>query len=95
MHTIDRNKQSDRIYKICEGSEKPIDKLLQNLEDQATLLPYKKAPDRASPFLNPSQTGLPARLFYNWSAGGAWCPYMARLLFTTPINSQLLNRGSI
>lgn len=49
------------IYKICEGSEKPIDKLLQNLKDrkssleyhlqlaQATLLPYKKAPDRASP----------------------------------------------
>ena len=43
----------------------------------------------------PSQTVSPARHFFNWRARGAWCPYMARLLFISPINIRLLNRGSI
>ena len=93
---------------ICEGSEKAVDRLLQNLEDrkssleyrlqlaQATLTSLQEISRQGLPTLvNPSQTVSPARHFFNWKARGAWCPYMARLLFINPINIRLLNRGSI
>ena len=93
---------------ICEGGEKPVDRLLQNLEDRKSSLEYRlqlaqetltslqESFRQGLPILvNPSQTVSPARHFFNWSAGGAWCPYMARLLFINTINFRLLNRGSI
>ena len=99
---------SGATVSICEGREKAVDRLLQNLEDrkssleyrlqlaQATLTSLQESSRQGLPTLvNPSQTDSPARHFFNWSAGGEWCPYMARLLFINPINIRLLNRGSI
>ena len=99
---------SGTTVSICEGGEKAVDRLLQNLEDrkssleyrlqlaQATLTSLQESSRQGLPTLvNLSQTVSPARHFFNWSAGGAWCPYMARLMFINPINIRLLNRDSI
>ena len=99
---------SGTTVSIREGGEKAVDRLLQHLEDRKSLLEYRLQLAQATltsvqessrqglpTLVNQSQTVSPARHFFNWSAGGAWCPYMARLLFINPINIRLLNRGSI
>ena len=99
---------SGATVSISEGGEKAVDRLLQNLEDrkssleyplqlaQATVTSLQESSRQGLPTLvTPSQTVLPAHHFFNWSAVGAWCPYMARILFINPINIRLLNRGSI
>ena len=99
---------SGATVSICEGGEKAVDRLLQNLQDRKSSLKYRLQLAQATltslqensrqglpTLINPSQTVSPARHFFNWSAGGAWCPYIARLLFINPINIRLLNRGSI
>ena len=99
---------SGATVSICEGGEKAVDRLLQNLKARKSSLEYRVQLAQAiltslqesfgqglPTLLNRSQTVSLARHFFNWSAGGAWCPYMARLLFINPINIRLLNRGSI
>ena len=94
---------SGATVSICEGGEQAVDRLLQNFPGIPSTIyspsdfnfltrKLQTAPSHSRKSF-PNCFASPP--FFNWSAGGAWCSYMARLLFINPINIRLLNRGSI